>query len=706
MAKPKKKSSLVKKILILLIIFILGVIGIVVGVFMASISKLKKNADKITEGITEDYFRQIETSIIYDLDGNEITSLSGIKELYYVEDKDIPEVLKDAFIVLEDQEFYSHKGIDYTAIVRAYIANMRNGAIVEGASTITQQLAKNVFLTNDVTWERKITEMFIANNLEEQFSKNEILEFYINNIYFGNGYYGIQAAAEGYFNKDISELSVSELTFLAGIPKNPSRFDPITKFDTAIERRDFILKQLYANGSISGLEYYEAIEDEVILNMEDQGSHNYVETFVFYCAARTLMQANGFVFQYQFDDEETRENYQELYDQEYTKYQTYLFTGGYRIYTSIDMEKQELLQEAINENLKNFTETNEDGIFKLQGAATCIDNSSGFVVAIVGGREQDYDGYTLNRAYQSFRQPGSAIKPILVYAPYLALGHTPNEIVYDEPIANGPKNAEDKYYGEITLTQALAMSSNVVAWRLMQEMTPSHALTYLEQMHFKKIEADKDNVAAAIGGLTYGVSTLEMAAAYAALENDGIYREPTCVMKITNAKGETIKDNFNTEIAVYPKQVSRMVTKMMEYGMNKGLLSFANIKNAVVAAKSGSTNDGKDGWLCGYSRYYTTAVWIGCDMPEGVPGLNGGSYPLNVWKQYMETIHEGLAKKNFPNYEGADGQILDGTKNDEEPTTEKETHPGGFPDADIDISDGDKDYNVDGMGDKDAPNKK
>ena len=706
MAKPKKKSSLVKKILILLIIFILGVIGIVVGVFMASISKLKKNADKITEGITEDYFRQIETSIIYDIDGNEITSLSGIKELYYVEDKDIPEVLKDAFIVLEDQEFYSHKGIDYTAIVRAYIANMRNGAIVEGASTITQQLAKNVFLTNDVTWERKITEMFIANNLEEQFSKNEILEFYINNIYFGNGYYGIQAAAEGYFNKDISELSVSELTFLAGIPKNPSRFDPITKFDTAIERRDFILKQLYANGSISGLEYYEAIEDEVILNMEDQGSHNYVETFVFYCAARTLMQANGFVFQYQFDDEETRENYQELYDQEYTKYQTYLFTGGYRIYTSIDMEKQELLQEAINENLKNFTETNEDGIFKLQGAATCIDNSSGFVVAIVGGREQDYDGYTLNRAYQSFRQPGSAIKPILVYAPYLALGHTPNEIVYDEPIANGPKNAEDKYYGEITLTQALAMSSNVVAWRLMQEMTPSHALTYLEQMHFKKIEADKDNVAAAIGGLTYGVSTLEMAAAYAALENDGIYREPTCVMKITNAKGETIKDNFNTEIAVYPKQVSRMVTKMMEYGMNKGLLSFANIKNAVVAAKSGSTNDGKDGWLCGYSRYYTTAVWIGCDMPEGVPGLNGGSYPLNVWKQYMETIHEGLAKKNFPNYEGADGQILDGTKNDEEPTTEKETHPGGFPDADIDISDGDKDYNVDGMGDKDAPNKK
>ena len=705
MAEPKKKKGLAKKILILFVVFILGVIGIVAGVFMASVSKLKKNADKITEGITEDYFRQIETSIIYDCDGNEITSLSGIKELYYVEDKDIPEVLKDAFIALEDQDFYSHKGIDFSAIVRAYIANMRNGAIVEGASTITQQLAKNVFLTNDVTWERKITEMFIANNLEEKFSKSEILEFYINNIYFGNGYYGIQAAAEGYFNKDISELSVSELTFLAGIPKNPSRFDPVTKYETAIERRDFILKQLYANGAISGLEYYEALGEEVVLEMDDQGLHNYVETYVFYCAARTLMEANGFVFQYEFEDEETKENYQELYDQEYTKYQTYLFTGGYRIYTSIDMEKQELLQNAINNSLKDFTETNKDGIYKHQGAATCIDNSSGFVVAIVGGREQDYDGYTLNRAYQSFRQPGSAIKPVLVYAPYLALGNTPDKIVYDEPMSNGPKNFADRYYGEVTLTQALSMSSNVVAWRLMQEMTPAYAMSYLESMHFKRIEEDKDNVAAAIGGFTYGVSTLEMASAYAALENDGIFREPTCVMKITNSKGETIKDNYDKEIAIYSKQTARMVTKMMEYGINKGLLTGAKLDNAIVAAKSGSTNDSKDGWLCGYSRYYTTAVWIGCDMPEEVPGLHGGSYPLYAWKEYMTEIHKGLSKKSFPNYEGANGQILEGTENDEEPTTEKETHPGGFPDNELDISDGDKDYNVDGMGDKDAPKK-
>ena len=705
MAKFGKKSKTLRNILLLLVVFIIGVIGIVAGVFLGSINKLRKNADAITADITEDYFRITETSIIYDINGQEITSISGMKELYYVEDENIPEVLKKAFVSVEDQDFYSHHGIDFSAIVRAYIANMRNETIVEGASTITQQLAKNVFLSNDVTWERKITEMFIAVNLEEQFSKSEILEFYINNIYYGNGYYGIQAAAEGYFSKDVGELSISQLVFLAGIPKNPSRFDPITKFDTAVERRDFILKQLYANGSISGLEYYAALEEEIVLETDDQSRYNYVETFVFYCAARSLMEANGFVFQYEFADEEAKETYQELYDQEYTKYQTYLFTGGYRIYTSIDMEKQELLQEIVNDKLKMFTSVNEEGIYELQGAATCIDNNSGFVVGIVGGREQDYDGYTLNRAYQSYRQPGSAIKPVLVYAPYLALGHMPDELVMDEPVTNGPANVNDKYYGEVTLTQALAMSSNVVAWNLMKQMTPEYAMNYLHAMNFKNIDMDDDNVETAIGGFTYGVTTLEMAAAYAALENDGVYREPTCVMKITNAKNETIIDNYETEVAIYGVQTARMVTKMMEYGVNKGLLVNAKLDNAIVAAKSGTTNDFKDGWLCGYSRYYTTAVWVGCDMPRTVDGLSGGSYPLNIWKAYMEEIHEGLTKKNFPNYDGTSTQILEGTDSDEEPTTEKETHPGWHGDNELDISDGDEDYDVSGMGDKDAPSR-
>lgn len=705
MAGKKRKSKLGLTIAILLSVFVVGVVAIVAGVFLGSVSQLRKNADAITADVTEDTFRQIEASIIYDVNGNEITSISGSKELYYVKDSEIPSILKTAFVLVEDQDFYSHKGIDLAAIIRAYLANMRNETIVQGASTITQQLAKNVFLTNDVTWERKITEMFIAVNLEEQFSKAEILEFYINNIYYGNGYYGVQAAAEGYFNKPIGELSLSELVFLAGIPKNPSRFDPITKYDTAVERRDFILKQLYANGDITSLQYYEAIGEKITLDMDDQSYSNYVETYVFYCAARSLMKANGFVFQYEFADDEARENYQELYDQEYTKYQTYLFTGGYRIYTSIDMSKQELLQKIVNEELSSFTDTNEEGIYKLQASATCVDNNSGFVVAIVGGREQEYDGYTLNRAFQSYRQPGSSIKPILVYAPYMALGHTPDEYVDDEPMKDGPVNDKNLYFGRITLTEALAMSSNVVAYKLMQEMSPEYAMEYLHRMNFKKIDMDDGNIETSVGGFTYGVNTLEMAAAYAALENDGIYREPTCVMKITTSKNELIIDNNSTGTAVYDVQSSRMVTKMMEYGVNKGLLVHAKLDNAIVAAKSGTTNDNKDGWLCGYSRYYTTTVWVGCDMPQKVETLTGGTYPLNIWKKYMGEIHKGLTKKNFPNYDDASTEIKDGTETEtEEPTKEKPTH-GGYKDNELNIGDGDSDYDVSGMGDKDAPKK-
>ncbi|MGN0374159.1 MAG: transglycosylase domain-containing protein [Butyrivibrio sp.] len=705
MAKSRKKSSIFRKIILIVVVLILGIAVIVAGIFLGSISKLKKNAEAITAGVTKDTFRQTETSIIYDVYGNEITSISGSKELYYVEDEDIPYILKTAFVTVEDQDFYTHNGIDLLAIIRAYIANMRNETIVQGASTITQQLAKNVFLTNDVTWERKITEMFIAVNLEEKFSKTEILEFYINNIYYGNGYYGIQAAAEGYFNTTVDKLSLSQLVFLAGIPKNPSRFDPVTKYDSAVERRDFILKQLYANGSISGLEYYSAIEEKIELKTADQSYSNYVETFVFYCAARSLMEANGFVFQYEFADDEARENYQELYDQEYTKYQTYLFTGGYRIYTSIDMNKQELLQKIINEKLSGFTETNDEGIYSLQGAGVCIDNNSGFVTAIVGGREQEYDGYTLNRGYQSFRQPGSAIKPLLVYAPYMALGHSPDETIKDEPIPNGPDNVDGKYYGNVTLTQALAMSSNVAAWQLMESMTPEYAMGYLHRMNFKNIDIDDNNIQTAIGGFTYGVTPLEMAAGYAALENGGVYREPTCVMNITDAKGNTIADNYETELAVYDEQTARKVTKMMEYGVNKGLLVNARLDNAIVAAKSGTTNDNKDGWLCGYSRYYTTAVWVGCDMPKTVEGLSGGSYPLDIWKEYMYEIHKGLTKKNFPNYEGTSEEILGGTESEtQKPSSETETHPG-HGDNILDISDGDDDYDVSGMGDKDAPKK-
>ena len=711
-SKKKRKKSKVFKIILAVVVAIAGVLLMLVLVYAGSILKLRKEAGKITANVTADTFRQIETSIIYDIDGNEITSLSGVKELYYIDSGDIPDILKKAFVITEDKDFYNHHGVDLSAIIRASIANAKNSAITQGASTITQQLARNMFLTQDVTWERKITEMFTAMELEKKFSKDQILEFYINNIYYANGYYGIEAAAQGYFGKSVGDLSLSQIIFLSAIPNNPSRYDPVNNPDATKSRRNLILKQLFADGQISSLEYYSAVEEDVELVNNKDDKHNYVETYVFYCATRALMEDNGFVFRYEFTSEEDEQKYNDMYDSMYSEYQASLFTGGYRIYTAIDMDKQELLQSAVDENMKTFTDVNDEGIYKTQAAAVCIDNSTGLVTAIVGGRSQDYDGYTLNRAYQSFRQPGSSIKPVNVYAPYLMLGHTPDEKIEDYQLAGGPKNVGDQYRGEITLTEALAWSSNVCAWKLMDSMTPEYGMSFLNLMNFKKSAVDDSNLSASIGGFTVGVSPVELASAYATLENGGVYRNPTCIEKITNSSGSIIVDNTGKEVNVYDEASSGMVTKMLEYGVNKGLLTNAKLENAIVAAKSGTTNDSKDGWLAGYSRYYTTVVWVGNDTPSTIDGLSGGSYPLYIWKEYMEKIHDGLELKQFPDYEGEGDLIHSGTQGTDEWETETETHPGygdntlniGDGDTYTDISGtGDKDVDVSGMGDKDAP---
>lgn len=703
MAK-KEKTKKKNPVLPALAITLAGILALVVLVLAGRVLKLRKDAKELVAGVTKETFRQTETSIIYDSDGNEITKISGIKELYYLESDEIPEILKAAFVQIEDQDFYEHNGIDASAILRAVIANVKSDSIAQGASTITQQLAKNMFLSSEVTWNRKITEMFVAFELENKFSKDQILEFYINNIYYGNGYYGIEAAAQGYFGKTTGELNLSEIAFLAGIPNNPNKYDPISNYENAVSRRDSVLRQLYAAGLISSLDYYEAAEYEIAIVTDEEHRFNSVETYVFYCATRALMAENGFVFRYEFEDEEDQAAYEELYDSYYKDYQQSLFTGGYRIYTSIDMTKQELLQETLDQNLASFTDVNDEGIYRMQGAAVCIDNSTGLVVAIVGGREQDYDGYTLNRAYQSYRQPGSAIKPVLVYAPYMELGHNPEEIVDDSPIPTGPNNFNDTYRGLITIREALGCSSNVVAYKLLGEMTPSYGMSFLHAMNFKKIAVDDDEQITAIGGFTYGVSPVELASAYATLANDGEYREPTCIDHISDSQGNLIVGEPTDSTAVYSTESARMVTKSMEWALNDGPLRYAALENAYAAGKSGTTTDNKDGWFAGYTRYYTTVVWCGMDMPQSVEDLTGSSYPLNIWKEFMNAIHEDLTVLDFPSYTSQDEyETSDSTENGgEDASTER---PGWHGGGELNIDDGDTGHDVDvsGMGDQDAP---
>lgn len=646
--KKKRRIPLVAKFFLILIVLFLIMLGIYYGSGLGSrVDALREEAHELVRRSSEETFRASQTSLVYDAQGNLISTLQGEKNLYYLDINDIPTYVKTAFISIEDKKFYKHGGVDYKAVLRAVLSYIKNGEITQGGSTITQQLARNIFLSHAVTWERKAEEIFIAWDLEKVYSKNKLLEFYINNIYFANGNYGIQAASKSYFNKDVHDLTLSQTAFLCAIPNNPTLYDPLTNMENTIKRRNRILLQMKKDGVISEADYNASIAEDIILDIPAKEKSDYVETFVYYCATRAIMEQNGFEFRYQFASDTERKNYNEAYESAYNSAQKTLFTSGYKIYTSIDMTMQEKLQNAVDTQLADFTELSDEGVYKLQASASCIDNSTGYVTAIVGGRSQQFTGYTLNRAYQSFRQPGSAIKPLIVYTPCLERDYTANSKVSDTKIKDGPSNSGDSYEGTISLRRAVAKSKNTVAWKLFAELTPKVGLSYLTDMEFSKIVDDDYVLSSSLGGFTKGVSSVEMSSAYCTLANDGTYRAPTCIMRITDSSGNLIYSPDRAGKQVYKKNAARSMTDILQSVITEGTGKGLGITNMPTAGKTGTTNDNKDGWFAGYTPYYTTTVWVGYDMPQTLPGLYGSSYPGEIWKQFMESIHEGLEPKEF-----------------------------------------------------------
>lgn len=649
--KRKKKSKLrvfIKVQLVLIAIVMLALCIYYFSGYGTKVANLKNEAVKIVRNTTEETFRAVQTSLVYDNNGEVLSKLVGERDVYYISYDQIPLYVKKAFIVTEDKKFYSHNGIDLKAILRAFKAFVENGSPTEGASTITQQLARNMFLGYEKTWERKVKEIFIALELEQVYSKEKILEYYINNIFFANGYYGIQAASRGYFSKDIADCNLSEIAFLCSIPNNPTTYDPVVNFDNTMKRRDRVLEALKDSEIINEEQYNTALNTPISLNMNKNSVHrNYVETYTYNCATRALMESAGFKFQYEFESTEAELKYDQEYADVYSECQKKLYSGGYRIFTSIDLQKQEKLQAQMDNALKDYESTNAEGIYQLQGAAVCVNNLTGYVEAIVGGRTQETVGYTLNRAYQSYRQPGSSIKPILVYTPQIERGYSADSIVSDTPIEDGPKNADKSYAGDITLRTAVATSKNTVAWRLFEQLTPQVGLKYLYNMHFTHLSESDYGLPASIGGLTYGVSAVEMAGAYSALANDGKFKEPTCIVKIMDSTGRLIWERKDEETPVYQTDATRvmtdMLTSVMKWGTGKGYA----LSTHPCAGKTGTTNDDKDSWFAGYTHYYTTVAWIGYDMPQVIPGtvLNA---PIEMWKNFMEDIHTGLEPVEFP----------------------------------------------------------
>lgn len=659
MSKKKKKKQKKKyrvfwffaKLQILLLVLVVGALGwYYFGGYAQKVNALQQEARLLVQKSNEETFRSVQTSLVYDANGKLISTLKGEKDVYYLEYDEIPAYAVAAMISIEDKKFYRHNGIDVKAIIRAAKAMIENGEVTQGGSTITQQLAKLTFLTQERTWERKIEEMFIAVGLEKVYSKDKIMEFYLNNVYFGNGYYGIQAASRGYFSKDAKDLTLSQIAFLCAIPNNPGLYDPVVHMDNTIKRRDRILYQMLEDGKISQNTCEQARVEPITLNRPEKTKNDYVETYTYHCAIRALMQQQGFKFKSEFSSEEERAKYEEEYDELYGECQKNLYTEGYRIYTSIDLDMQQLLQDSVDSNLAEFTEQNEEGVYTLQSSAVCIDNHTGYVKAIVGGRNQNLPGYTLNRAYQSFRQPGSAIKPLIVYTPALEGKYTPDTIVQDVKTEEGPSNSNGYFDGDITLRYAVQTSKNTVAWNLLEELTPRTGLSYLKEMKFSKLDAKDERPTSALGGFTNGVSAVEMASGYAAIAHDGKYREPTCITKITDAEENVILETEEEEITVYKMNAARMMTDMLVSVVQEGTGRGLALSSMPCAGKTGTTNDNKDGWFVGYTGYYTTSVWVGYDMPRELPGLSGATYPGNIWKTFMEQIHQGLEPVDFLPY--------------------------------------------------------
>ena len=661
----RKKTSMagliLKTLLLMFLIICLGLVGVFYfGGYYAEIKAMKQDADRLVVESTPEDFVPSQTGEIYDAADNLISETRAEKDSTYLLYDEIPEVFTKTMMSIEDKKFMEHHGVDYRAIMRAAKELIAKRRITQGGSTITMQLSRGIFLTNEVSWRRKVKEIFIAQNLEKKYSKKQIMEFYLNNIYFANGYYGIEAASEGYFNRHAADLDVSQVAFLCAIPNSPTYYDPIVNMENTLTRRDLILDNMLQDGVISQTDHDAAVAEQIVLDLSDNSNYrvlenNYIVSYTYHCATEALMQMQGFELRYDFASDDDKAAYEESYNEVYSECEAKLYTGGYKIYTTFDMDKQAMLQESVDEGLASFTDIDDQGKYKMQGASVCIDNSTGAVVAMVGGRTSELEaGLTLNRAFQMRRQPGSCIKPLVVYTPAFEHGYFPKTEVEDQEIENGPSNYGGGYMGELELQEAVQRSLNTVAWQVYEDVTPQVGLKYLKDMEFHHI-CDSDNVlATALGGFTHGVEPVEMASAYATLQYDGFFRRPTCIRYIRNFSDEVVYIPEDYAKRVYQKNADRMMVNVLKgvfeepWGTGRGLRLSGGMP---CAGKTGTTDDFKDGWFCGFTHYFTTVVWVGCDTPETVRNLQGATYPGGIWRSYMEKLHEGLAPVDFPDYD-------------------------------------------------------
>ena len=569
-----------------------------------------------------------QTGAIYDKDGNYVTTLVGRENRTVIDTSALPRHVVDAFLAAEDLRFYKHPGFDVTRILGAVLSNMRSGGFDQGASTITQQLVKLSHLSSQKTIARKLEEIWLALQMEQVYTKDQILDMYLNYIYFGQGAYGIQAAAEVTFGVDASELSPAQAAALAAAIKAPSAYSIQSSPENNRERREYILAVMRDEGMLTA-EAYDAALQEALKPIQSAA----VQTEYGWFVDAVLDEA-----ELQLDVSAEM-----------------LLAGGYRIDTTLDPDMQNILDKQF-ENTGVFPANAKDGTI-VQAAAAAVDNGTGAVRAIVGGRKYE-TRRGLNRATHLRRQPGSALKPLAVYAPAIEYaGWTAASVILDEPTAFGaykPRNAGNAYYGNVTLRAALKNSLNIPAVKVIESIGVGTARRYLTAVGIELDDRDW-NLSLSLGSMTYGASPVQMAAAYSPFANGGTFHAPYFIERITDRDGVVIYQHQDSGTRVLSSQHAYLLTNLMQTVISSGTGTRLNSAGVQVAGKTGTVNmvggGNRDAWMNAYTANLSVCVWMGYDDPDDAHRLpnsvSGGTNPASLARNFLKAYYSGRSKPTF-----------------------------------------------------------
>lgn len=621
----KKKSKAIF-LITFLIIFALGT-----GALLGAVTWIIQDTPDIT-----DYKGSSEATMIYDADGELLTKLFKENRVYVPLER-IPEDLKNAIIAIEDTKFYVHHGIDFWGIGRAMLNNIMKGDLLDqGASTITQQLARNAFLTLDKNYLRKIQEAYLAIQFERMYTKSEILEMYLNEIFLGHSAYGVETASLQYFGKSVEDLTLAESALIAGLPQSPNNYSPLRNPDLAIKRRNIVLERMYELDYITKAERDQAKNAELNLDtVEEKERENTAHYFTLYVRDQLIDRFGA----------------------------SLVYNGGLKVHTTLDPSMQKLAERTINNKIENgFIPSFQSGgsqNLQPQLSLVSLDVNSGAIRAMVGGRGTDQ----FNRAYQAVRQPGSAFKPFVYSTALIEGDYTTGSIINDLPMLASdsnkgddlsiwPRNYGDRYRGLINLNTALTNSVNVAAVKLIQKIGVENVINFTKRLGistFTESDGHDDHYSLALGGLNRGVTPIEMASAYSVFANKGIYTEPHAIKEVYDKHKNLIYEAQPKSKMIMTQADSYLITSMLKSVVDNGTGRRAQM-NRDVAGKTGTTNDYTDAWFVGFTSQIATSVWIGEDtrrsMEYDVKTVGSGE-AAQIWGDYMREAVKDMPIINF-----------------------------------------------------------